>query len=222
MDSSCGRRSSFSSSRLSHNNDDDDDDDENENNEEDVENDVNTNATQESPTPSTSSKQFQSILKSRRTISNFLPLTSNETNHHHNIHHPIAQAIERAAECAVHAPNHHRTEPLTLKRILAPGPKAEALTNVCYEVALRRGLEKGMDREDAVRVAETKREKWRGTVSAFVVALVSGSCEDGHGDEGESGMEEEDLYEELPFRAPQSERQLEDVSFVCVPLLYCQ
>lgn len=135
--------------------------------------------------------KFQSILMDRRTSTN-LTVSSSSQNE-------LCQALDRAVACAQMAPNHKRTEPFSFLRFMAGSEAAKKLARIAYEVSLR---EKG-----SVPNAESKQRKWL-RISGFLVALV-------HENQGEAKINhassDQDEYDLLPYLAPETERQLEDV-----------
>ena len=147
-------------------------------------------------------QSFQNMLKTRRTVSNFLQHSESSADH-------LRSAISRAVQCAVEAPNHKRTEPYTFTRLIAPSAATEALANVCYHVSVRRMREKQKGSEKTLLAeAERKRDRWR-SIPAFLVASVGGMPDqvppEAHASE----------YAQLPFVPPQTELQLENYAASC-------
>jgi len=139
---------------------------------------------------------FQYLLSTRRSVSSFLPLK-----------HDLRPALDRSLLCAQNAPNHKRTEPFVFKRLLRQ-TAIDRLAQIAYEVTLQRRSEK--DPEGAKSFAERKKVKWS-QVPAYLVALVEGQPIQ------EQAVEANDnLFDEIPFVGPQTERQLEDVSGCCL------
>lgn len=157
----------------------------------------------------------QSIIISRRTVSNYAPKSSWESYPQKIL--TIRQAIFRAITCAIQAPNHRRTEPWTFKTLIYPSTKRQALLNL---------------------INDDKRQRWD-NVPAFVVALVHGQpdqieksssnlpkpCED----ELQRTMSATScstitsgisLQHELPLVPPSTMQQMEDVSRVNNSLLH--
>lgn len=135
---------------------------------------------------------FQSMISSRRTISNFL---------HLNI--DLKPALDRAIVCAQSVPTHKRTEPFTFKRLLSRSVIAE-LSEIAYQVTFQRRLLK--DPDGAKNFAERKKLKWATQAPAYLVTLVRDQPNQEPAENGDIGP-----YEELPFIPPATERQLEDV-----------
>ena len=147
-------------------------------------------------------QSFQNMLKTRRTVSNFLQHSESSADH-------LRSAISRAVQCAVEAPNHKRTEPYTFTRLIAPSAATEALANVCYHVSVRSMREKQKGSEKTLLAeAERKRDRWR-SIPAFLVASVGGMPDqvppEAHASE----------YAQLPFVPPQTELQLENYAASC-------
>lgn len=142
------------------------------------------------------SDSMQTLLRTRRSISRFLPSSSTSP-------FMIREALDRAVLCAQNAPNHYRTEPFSFARMIVPSPKIQQLSEIAYEVTMRKG-----QRE---RMALQKQSKWS-EIPAYVAVLVENQpnqvTEDG---------EVEDPYVEMNYVAPETEKQLEDVSVLrCV------
>jgi len=185
-----------------------------------------------------SSDDFQSILSSRRTAQKFLPLSA-----YPNTRDPngdwITQATTRAIQCAVTAPCHHRTEPTTFLRIHSTSNTATTLTDILYQVTFRKQLKilqhtsssstsiedgedvMGMDMmiEEAQNRAAKKQQKWKDTVCTYIVVLVQGQPLQEDVERGQKHVDKQEIgttymYDLLPYRPPQTERQLEDVSFI--------
>lgn len=153
-------------------------------------------------------QSFQNMLKSRRTVSNFLQHSESSGVH-------FQSAICRAVQCAVEAPNHKRTEPYTFTRLIAPSAATEALANVCYHVSVRRMREKQKGSEKTLLAeAERKRDRWR-SIPAFLVASVGGMPDQVPPEEYALNEEEGSEYAQLPFVPPQTELQLENYAASC-------
>lgn len=139
---------------------------------------------------------------SRRTVSVFEPNAPN-----------IKESLDRAILCGMHAPNHHKTEPFTFKRIMSPSDATERLAEVAYHVKLR----KNPDSENNQSLADRKRHKW-GQIPGFLVALVEGQPlqeEFGSSSSSSSSTTAIDPYEPLPLVVPRTERQLENYAATC-------
>lgn len=183
--------------------------------------------------PSPSARQFQQVISSRRTVSNFLPsqirphLSPDESSisdRHDstkvssaNDQRPfLRNAIQRGVECAMSAPNHKNMEPTTFHQILAPSNAAERLLDIAYGVTLQRLRAHKLSGEEACRSeAMRKKEKWS-NIPAFVVATISGmqdQCPATYDRE-----ETVELYKELPYVAPSTMRQLEDYASACASI----
>jgi nitroreductase len=138
-----------------------------------------------------SATAMQSLLLSRRTISDFVSEKRS-----------LNPAIDRAIACAQNAPNHKRTEPFLFKKLLTQSV-IDDLSDIVYHVTLRKRREK--DPGGAPYFAEQKRARWN-QIPVYVVALVENqSLQDASDGEW-------DPYSEFPFVPPETERQLEDVS----------
>jgi len=188
----------------------------------------------ERPNQSMSLSDFQSIVSTRRTAQKFLPLSAYPKTRDPNGEW-IIQATTRAIQCAVTAPCHHRTEPTTFVRIKSTSTTAKNLLDVLYEVTFRKQLKILKERSsssslsshehvamtmdmvmsEAQNLANKKKQKWNDSVCMYIIVLVQGQpsqvdmpCEmrlSNHDDE-------ESIYAVLPYRPPQTERQVEDVS----------
>lgn len=147
-----------------------------------------------------SSDAFQDILRSRRTSSGFRARLPNQQLHWSN-------AIDRAVACAVTAPNHRRTEPFTLKRMLAPSARTKALADLAGELKRREVMaQQQIDDEATIEAAaQRKRDKWN-QIPAFVVALCRQS---------QPVSLPMDPHQVLDFSPPASERDLEDYAASC-------
>lgn len=144
-------------------------------------------------------KACQDNIKSRRSVSQFIPTTQTDIS-------TLQASIHRAIDCAIYAPHQRRTEPWSFKQIVTPNNKSR-LTEICYNVAYRRKLlQNEGDEEKAKFDADAKTRKWE-TVPTFLVALVNGQTKKTYQNDHE--------YEELPLSLPTSERQLEDYAATC-------
>ena len=151
-----------------------------------------------------SAQQFQQLISSRRTVSNFV---SHSTRQQSSDRQFLSDAIARGVECAITAPNHKLTEPTTFHRILTPSAASERLLDIAYEVTLQRLLDNKLSGEEACKSeAMRKREKWA-KIPAFVVATVNGMDDQVASSADTPG---EDLYRELPLIPPSTIQQLED------------
>jgi nitroreductase len=154
-------------------------------------------------------QSFQHMLKTRRTVSNFLHNSEPSSAAH------LSAAISRAVHCAVEAPNHKRTEPYTFTRLVSPSATTEALANVCYHVSVRRMREKQKGSEKTLLTeAERKRDRWR-SIPAFLVASVGGMPDQIPSEAHALSQEEGSEYAQLPFVLPQTELQLENYASSC-------
>lgn len=143
---------------------------------------------------SSAMSSFQSYLLSRRTISDLRYARPDF----------LKQSLDRAILCGQNAPNHKHTEPTFFKRMLSPSPAIDALADIVYRVTYRKKFEK--DPDNAECFASRKRERWSRIPAYLVVAIKNQPSQcDG----------KEELYDELPFVAPQSEIQLEDYAAAC-------
>jgi len=104
------------------------------------------------PQQSTATKDFDTILRSRRTISSFEPA----------LPHGWEEIIQRAIESAIHAPNHKRTEPWRFHLL---GPKTAQ--RVCELNAAIVTEKKG------AKAGERKLERWLTMPGWLVVTCVS-------------------------------------------------
>lgn len=169
--------------------------------------------------PSEAASAFQSLVRSRRTVSNFAPPAVDDGAPSAD---RVRSALTRAVTCAASAPNHHRTEPFTFRRIMSPSPATDRLADIAYRVSVTRMRERARGSEGSIRAeAERKRERWR-AVPAFLVATVGGqpcqTVEGGRrsdGDGGDDHRSPDDAYAELPLSPPETERQLEDYASTC-------
>ena len=161
------------------------------------------------------SERFQSILKTRRTTSNFKPLLL----HDQQQQQLIKDAIYRAVECAIQAPNHYRTEPTTYYQITPHTTSWEQLLNITYNVVLNKTKKPNESEEETMirrMKAENKRNKWRDTIGGFIVVCVGGQP-DQITLRNENGSHE-DEYEILPLCPPETERQMEDYATACASI----
>lgn len=165
------------------------------------------------PSTSTSAPahQFQQLISSRRTISNFLSRPSSDQSSDRQFLH---DAISRGVQCAATAPNHKITEPTTFHRILTPSGASRRLADIAYEVTYQRLVQNKLSGEEACRSeAMRKREKWS-TIPAYVAVTVRGMEDQTSGNHCSEG----DLYKELPYVPPASIRQLEDYASACASI----
>jgi hypothetical protein len=138
---------------------------------------------------------LQSLIQSRFTAVNFGPMEPEK----------LRNALDRAIACALAAPNHHRTEPFFFKRLLAPSFSSHRLADVAARVVFAKKSKS--DPLSAQAHADRKRNKWN-QIPAFLVTLVANNQTPVVGD----GVNIDD-YTPLDFSPPETERQLEDVSF---------
>lgn len=152
---------------------------------------------------------FQTMLKTRRTTSNFIPLQDLTLNQKEQIY----DAIFRAIECAIQAPNHYRTEPTTYYRIMPNTNSWEKLLDITYNVALIQYKSKSSTTEEEAKVkAVNKQMKWKNTIGGYIAVCVSGQPEQ------EQGGDMIDFYDVLPLRPPETERQIEDFASACASI----
>ncbi|GKZ00604.1 hypothetical protein MPSEU_001012600 [Mayamaea pseudoterrestris] len=156
-------------------------------------------------------KDFQDFLQTRRTGTHILPRqVRNRDASFWN------DALERAVACAIQAPNHKRTEPVTFKRMVAPSDKTHRLADIAYNTHLRKKLSSlRPNASEAERSAihsnvEKKREKWD-QMPAFLVTLVNST----HSLVGIGLPVAADPYQPLDYSPPISERELEDYATAC-------
>ena len=174
---------------------------------EEGEEDDNTNTTTTTTTTLTS-QSFQTILKTRRTTTRFLPLIDITANKQQQ----IQDALHRAVECAVQAPNHYRTEPTTYYRIIPNTESWEKLINIAFHVALSKSASMTNRTEEESRMnAERKRDKWRDTIGGYIVVCVGGQPD-------QDEEEENNDFNPLPIRPPETERQMEDYASACASI----
>lgn len=173
---------------------------------------------------------FQSMMMTRHTGTSFsrkaVAMQESQSNQEDQ-RALLASAIDRAVACGQMAPNHRRTEPFTFKRLIAPSDLTRRLSDIAYHVNLLHSP------NSSTQVAEKKRQKWL-DVAAFLVALChdnqhppplssSASSSTTNQDITHGNLEDESqnaklqsssslIYKPLPYCAPESERQLEDVS----------
>ena len=165
-------------------------------------------------------QQFQSMVMSRRTVSRFQEGTvdnnNNDDDDDDDNREWIQSAIERAVSCAITAPNHFRTEPVTCRRFTNQSNTGKELLDICFQVALQR--------QGSVQSAQQKRHKWS-QIPAFVLVTVENQppqvvLVESHPskqitndeDKKEDSSHTFGPYDTLPFAPPQTELQLEDVS----------
>jgi nitroreductase len=137
---------------------------------------------------------FQSTLLSRRTVASLSYLQPDV----------LKLSLDRAILCAQSAPNHKHTEPTFFKRMLSPSPAIDALAEIVYNVTYKR--KSVTDPENAESFAARKRDKWN-RIPAYLVVAIKNQPPSCRGDE--------ELYTELPFVGPQTERHLEDYAAAC-------
>ena len=160
-------------------------------------------------------QNFQNLLQTRRTGTKLVPrdLSLRDANFYH-------AALERAVRCAIQAPNHKRTEPVTFKRMMAPSPRTHRLADIAYETHLRKkmaSLPCHASVEEATAIKKSvnkKREKWD-QIPAFMVALVQSTHP------LVDVTESMDPYQALPYTPPTSERELEDYATACASVQNC-
>ena len=139
-------------------------------------------------------RSFQSILETRHTASKLT--LSDATPRESEL---LQAALTRAVVCARMAPNHKRTEPWSMRRLMAPSPATEQLAEIAYQV--------DYNKKESHVSAENKKSKWL-AIPAFLVTLV-------HANQEEVVIQDDTTcspHDVLPFVAPETERQLEDVS----------
>jgi nitroreductase len=139
---------------------------------------------------------LQSLIQSRYTAVHFEPMQPEQ----------LKRALDRAIACAQAAPNHHRTEPFFFKRLLAPSSSTQRLADIAARVVFAKKSKS--DPRFAQAHADRKRDKWN-RIPAFLVALVANQSPVQDAVDGD-----DDDYAPLEFSPPQTERQLEDVSFM--------
>lgn len=162
-----------------------------------------TNATEEHM-----SLRFQNFLQTRRTSTSFaLPSERFDETYWRD-------ALSRAVECGYNAPNHRRTEPFTFKRMISPSRKTERLAEIAYYVNIQQQIENasspGSNEEMMNERAQNKRTKWR-NIPAYLVALVEGETMVADPEE----IKNANAYDQLPYVAPKTERELEDYASTC-------
>jgi nitroreductase len=156
--------------------------------------------------------QFQQLIASRRTVSNFISRPSSDESSDRQFLH---EAISRGVQLAATGPNHKLSEPTTFHRILTPSDASSRLSDIAYEVTLQRLIQNKLSGEEACRSeAMRKREKWS-TIPAFVAVTVSGMEDQTSGDTASGGG---DPYKELPYVPPTTIRQLEDYASACASI----
>jgi nitroreductase len=161
--------------------------------------------------------EFQSLLQTRRTGTSFLPRDSSPRDATFYSH-----ALERAVRCAIQAPNHKRTEPVTFKRMIAPSERTHRLADIAYETHLQRKLASlpqtatDAERSSIQSSVMKKREKWD-QIPAFLVTLVKSNHSLVDTDQASTA----DLYQPLAYSPPTSERELEDYATACTAVQNC-
>lgn len=165
---------------------------------------------------------FQNMLQTRRTSSHFAPRLSpssaSTSDEQAQVKMPTQTqeheywmgALQRAVVCGSHAPNHKRTEPFTFKRMVGPSEKTERLADIAYHVSVREQQEMisktGASPEQIEEKALKRRDKWS-RIPAFLVTLLTSESIVADPNVVESL---DDVYEQLPYSAPATERELED------------
>jgi nitroreductase len=161
--------------------------------------------------------EFQTLIQTRRTGSHLLPRDENVRDASF-----WNDALERAVRCAIQAPNHKRTEPVTFKRMVAPSERTHRLSEIAYETHLRKKLESlpkdiaDCDRSLIQQSLNKKRQRWD-QVPAFLIALVTSTTSflDVEPDD------RRDPYAPLPFQPLTSDRELEDYATACAAVENC-
>lgn len=179
--------------------------------------------------PMNLASSFQTLLQTRSTTSQFRNRASDAlVNSFHNTDDapPLLTAAEykaavyRAVIVGRAAPNHKRTEPFTLKRLLGPSPNTERLADIAGKVHFQLQSNKylGASDDTLLAEAESKREKWS-KIPAFLVTLVSSTrpsdVEKIEATTEGSKKEGDDDYIPLPYLPPETERELEDYAAAC-------
>ena len=160
---------------------------------------------EETQSHSPSSIELQKLIQTRRTCSYFLKQKQSvQKDLDDDPNYYWRDVLLRAAECGYTAPNHKRTEPFTFKSIVVPS-KIDELANVAYQVELRK--QRNKEPSFALEKAEKKKQKWK-SIPAYLVALVEAQ-------QAQVPETISDDYEEIPFVAPASERELEDYASAC-------
>ena len=160
-------------------------------------------------------EKFQNLIKTRRTVSNFSSLHSCADSEEKSLDafEFLRGAIKRGVECAVSAPNHKMTEPVTFYQVLSPSSASEHLLDIVYEVTLQKLHKQKLSGYEACKSeAMRKREKWA-KIPAFVIATVGGME-----DQTQSlsiSKNTEEYYSELPLVPPKNIKQLEDYAASC-------
>lgn len=156
---------------------------------------------------------FQNMMQTRRTNSKFSPRLSSSSSTSSSDaqeHEYWMGALERAVVCGFAAPNHKRTEPFTFKRMVGPSEKTERLADIAYHVSVREQQQKisktGASPEQIEEKALKKRDKWS-RMPAFLVTLLKSESIVADPDVVASL---DDAYDQLPYSAPATERELED------------
>ena len=166
---------------------------------------------------STSSQheKLQNLIKTRRTVSNYLSTPSSVDSEEMSLDAPefLRGAIKRGIECAVSAPNHKMTEPTTFHQVLSSSIASEHLLDIVYEVTLQKLYKQKLSGYEACKSEATrKREKWA-NIPAFLIATVGG-MED-QTQSSSISKNNEEYYSELPLVAPRNTKQLEDYAASC-------
>jgi hypothetical protein len=106
------------------------------------------------------------------------------------------------------APNHKRTEPFSLGRLLAFSPTAEQLAEISYQVTT-------LTKTESAPNAKAKRKKWL-DIPAFLVTLVHENQQIPiiDGTSTTTTTTTTSPYQALPYTPPETEKQLEDVSVI--------
>ena len=157
---------------------------------------------QKTDTITNESTTLQSLILSRRTISNFK--VDEDTNLGR-----LRSSIERAVRCGQNAPNHKRTEPFSF-RLLMSEESRNHLADICREVNVQKMRVNQKGSEASIQAeADRKRDRWS-KIPAYLVALVKGAPLD------RSSLDGQDkFYPPLPYQYPLSIRQMEDYGSVC-------
>jgi nitroreductase len=157
--------------------------------------------------PSPSSEALQSLIKSRRTISNFKEDTDPER---------LRSAIRRAVACGQNAPNHKRTEPFSFRLLLSEASR-NRLANICFEVNVRKMRTNQKGSEASIQAeADRKREKWS-KIPAYLVALVKSAPLD-RSTNYDSDSDDQMFYPPIPYQYPTNTQQMEDYGSVCAAI----
>lgn len=208
-----------------------------------------TNEVEEQSTSSLS-QVFQNLIRTRRTAGKFHPFPSqmnvstttsipttdmSDKSLNVNFHSYWEGALERAVIAGCSAPNHKKTEPFRFIRIIGPSSTHDQLSNIAYNVSLRKLQQQQqhaknvMSYEEIQLKAQHKRDRWH-QIPAYLVTLVNSSKSLNNSSEIDRGNnldetlnddDDNDIYIPLPYQPPLTEIELEDYAAACAAVQNC-